>query len=160
MPSGWKHKYTMVECALFCMNLRIRLVNSEARKRTTFALLAAVVVVVIVYFLIPAKVVSPTGVLLPSGKTMAPISADNVNFMDTAPLVYQTVGKINVMLHSLTATPQNQAAIVHYTKKLAAKAGANGIILTALGYISPDEDPILQGAYILQGKAIHYAPNG
>ena len=128
-------------------------------KRTVIAVLIAAAVLVIVYFLVPFVPYTPKGVLLPTGKSFPAISADQVSLFQpgAGPVTYQSVGHVNVQYHSTTETQQGYQTVAEFAKSLAAKAGANGIILTGIGHTMQKEVPASQASYVLRGTAIKFA---
>ena len=133
--------------------------DSGAAKRSAIGVIVAAVVVVIVYFLVPFVPYAPKGIVLPTGKSFPAIPADQVAVFQpgAGPVTYQSVGRINVQYHSVTETPQGYQTLAEFAKSLAAKAGANGIILTGIGHTVEKEVPASQASYILRGMAIKYA---
>ncbi len=132
-----------------------------AYQRSIIALIVGIIVVVILYFLVPAPDMGPRGILLPTGKLMAPISSDQVVFYNSSSFgaSYQKVGYINVQYHSITPTAQNEQVLANYVKQLAAASGANGVIITLFGHTLPNEVPNSQASYVFRGEAVYTAPN-
>lgn len=151
----------MIEYRFLNHKIRVMLLDADAKKREIISVIIAFIIVVIVYFLVPSKPAKPTGIFLPTHKTMTPLSANNVNFYSSqnAPLAYQTIGYVSVMLHSVKPTPKEQTALLQHAKQLAAKAGANGVINVFVGHTLPHEVPAPQAVYVLRGTAIYYVPN-
>ena len=133
--------------------------DNGAAKRSAIGVIVAAAVVVVVYFLVPFVPYTPKGILLPTGKSFPAIPADQVAIFQPSggPVTYQSVGHINVQYHSVIETPQGYQTLAEFSKSLAAKAGANGIILNGVGHTVEKEVPASQASYILRGTAIKYA---
>ena len=146
----------------FYINLRRLILNIGPNFRSIIALLVGLIVVVILYLLIPATMISPKGILLPtSNKPMAPISPGQVTFYSNASLgfAYQKVGYINVQFHSVQPSAVDEQALANYVRQLAAAAGANGVIITLFGHTLPNEVPNAQASYVFRGEAVYAVPN-
>lgn len=130
--------------------------DKGAYQRSLIAFIVGIIVVVILYFLVPAPDRGPRGILLPMGKTKAPISSDQVVFYNSSSLgyAYRKVGYINVQYHSITPTAQSEQILANSVKQLAAAAGANGVIITLFGHTLPNEVPNSQASYVFRGEAI------
>ena len=97
-------------------------------------IIAAVSVAVI--YTSPKQVNLPHGILLPASATsylsIAPSKIQVYNF-STLPAHYQHIGLINTSIHYTDTThkalQKDYQQLVNYAKSLAAKHGANGIVL-------------------------------
>lgn len=135
--------------------------NSDATKRSITAVVIAFIVVVIIYFSVSPLSISPRGILLPTTSPQTPISTDQVSFYNTvtAPYAHEKLGYINVQYYSEMATPDGEAHLQQYVKQIAAKAGANGVIVTLYGHTMPGDVRKELSSYIFRGIAIYSVPN-
>ena len=135
--------------------------DNDATKRSVISVFVAAIVVIIVYFLVPSVVYSPKGILLPRGKNLSAILADQVSILQgaSAPKTYQSLGYVNVQYHSTTETRQGYRELIQYARSLAGQAGANAIILIGYGHTAAKQVPASQASYILRGMAIYYMPS-
>lgn len=134
-------------------------INSNLR--TLIAVIIATLAVLSLYALVPFHPDKPSGVFLPAGRELAPTFPDQISVFNrmNAPLVYQRLGYINVQYHPSGTSTQAQEQLLHRIKVLAAKAGANGVIITL--YIMPDQvnEPSALQRYVVSGLAVYYVPN-
>ncbi|MDF2529207.1 MAG: hypothetical protein K0Q57_87 [Gammaproteobacteria bacterium] len=111
---------------------------------------------VIFYIISPSISEDPHGILLPSGaKTYAVTDPSSVQLYETMPKRAIVLGTVRATKHfdSITeaADISNQNTSVQFAQKLAAQAGANGLVITTLGRTY--ETGPLDG-FVLYGKAI------
>ena len=123
---------------------------------------ALVVVITVLYLLVPATpIITPQGVFLPVALLKTPLAINEVSFYNpvTVPYAYKKLGYINVQFYSKEATPEGEAQLQQYVGKIAAKAGANGVIVTLFGHTIPGAVRGTLSSYIFRGTAIHATPS-
>ncbi len=90
-----------------------------------------IAVAAILYGLSPHPDYTSHGIMLPTNKTFKPVTADSVQVYRQAPSNAKVVGTIRIARHFTAQTPtaneHNVQANLLLAKKLAAKAGANGL---------------------------------
>lgn len=136
--------------------------NSDATKCSLVGVALALVAVIIVYLLIPSTPpITPHGVFLPVAPSEMPLAPNKVSFYNpvTAPYAYKKLGYINVQFYSKEATPAGGAQLQQYVREIAAKAGANGVIVTLFGHTIPGAVREALSSYIFRGTAIYAIPN-
>ncbi|WP_304985114.1 hypothetical protein [Coxiella-like endosymbiont] len=133
----------------------------DATKRSIVAVVIALIVVIAVYLSVPPLKLAPQGIFLPTAPLAVPTSLDQVNFYNpvTVLYAYKQLGYMNVEYSSKEATPEGEAQIQQYVKKMAAQGGANGIIVTLFGHTIPGAVKGELSSYIFRGIAIYAVPN-
>ncbi len=119
-------------------------------------LVAIIIVAGLILSLKPTTALQPTGIVLPLAQARVPLATDNVQLLQSMPTSYQGLALINVELHSLKQSKKLVREIANYAKMLAAKQGANGLLVSAFGYEPPSaSDPAPLAKYIFRGQAIY-----
>lgn len=121
----------------------------------------ASIAVVIVYLLVPSTPITPHGVFLTVTPSKMPLVPNEVSFYSpvTAPYAYKKIGYINVQFYSKGATPDGEAQLQRCVREIAAKAGANGVIVMLFGHTIPGAVRVTLSSYIFRGTAIYAIPN-
>lgn len=129
--------------------------------KNLICLLIIIAVITVLYLLAPKTIYAPKGILLPAKNQQPvtlPTNIDHMRIYASNALLfnYETVGTINVMLHSTETNPSeiNEDKIVQYALNLAANYGANAIIIKQLYYVSPKMINKNLAAYQLKATAI------
>jgi hypothetical protein len=145
----------------FIANLRRLILDQSANRRSIIALIVGLIVVAIIYFLIPTSRHVPHGVVLPTGKLMAPVAPDQVSFYNNTTLgvAYRKLGYINVQYHSVTPSPAEEQVLANYVRQLAAAVGGNGVVINLFGHTLPNEVPDAQASYVFRGEVVYSVPN-
>ena len=135
--------------------------DAEGNKRSLVSVIVAAIVVLIVYLLVPATPILPCGIFLPINKALAPIPPTQVTFYnaDSAPLAYQKIGYINVQFHTKSVTAEGEKQLEQYIRQLAAKVGANGVVINLFGHTLPGQVPTSQASYVFRGLAVYAVPD-
>ncbi len=119
--------------------------------RNIVYLVVALLVLVVVYVTEPAAPILPHGVFLPSSNQTYPAkSANQVNVFDAPPAGAKIIGNVRVELHFSHQSKRSEAAVIEYARGLAAKAGANALIVKTF-FGTPQAG--LEQRYIFLGKA-------
>lgn len=126
----------------------------NATKRAYIATMLGLVVAFIVFLFTPKVVYQPRGIYLPSNSSLAPTQPEKVKLFrqESAPLLYKTLGTINIEMHSLQPTLNTQQMMVRYAQNLAAKEGGKGIIINQFFHSNPGVSLLATG--VLQGEVI------
>lgn len=121
----------------------------------------ASIAVIIVYFLVPSFPITPRGVFLTVAPSKTPLVSSEVSFYNpvTAPCAYKKIGYINVQFYSKGITPEGEAQLQQYVREIAAKAGANGVIVMLFGHTIPGAVRVALSSYVFRGTAIYVIPN-
>ncbi|BBL37147.1 hypothetical protein [Coxiella burnetii] len=140
--------------------MRGRILNPDATKRSIVAVLIGLMVLVAIYLTVPSHPAEPQGILLPTASSQAPVPADRVSFYNTitAPYVYQRLGNINVQFYSKKSTPEGEARMQQYVREMAARIGANGVIVSLFGHTMPGAVRGAMSSYVFRGVAIYSVP--
>ncbi len=118
--------------------------------------LAIIIVASLILALKPVHIIQPTGIVLPLTKARAPLSSESVQFLQTLPNSYQRLAFINVELHSPKQSNKLVKEIGNYAKLLAARQGANGLVVTEFGFEPPSvSNPAPLAMYVFHGEAIY-----
>ncbi|MFW0072603.1 MAG: hypothetical protein AB8Z23_01370 [Coxiella-like endosymbiont] len=130
-------------------------------KRSLVSVALASVAIVIVYLLVPSFPIIPRGVFLTVAPSKMSFVPSEVNFYNpvTAPCAYKKIGYINVQFYSKGATPEGEAQLQQYVREIAAKAGANGVIVMLFGHTIPGAVRVALSSYVFRGTAIYVIPN-
>lgn len=128
--------------------------------RTWLSGIIGVLVCLVVFWLMPTTVYQPSGLILPSQvhqtKQLPPIIPEQVRFYASPPDNYQTLGTIRIMRHFPAKSVQNaEKEIMQYAQKLAAKAGANGVVVKFFAHSVPGAVDASQSIYSFTGLAIY-----
>lgn len=126
-------------------------------KQSIVYVIAAAIVLAILISLHPQTTYSPKGILLPiSAPAKAQVSADHVMLL---PSWYQgTIKKmayINLELHAERQSKYKQDQIINKAREMAAKFGANAILVQSLGYQPPSAQGAVLAMYEFHGIAVH-----
>lgn len=126
--------------------------------RQTQAILIGLLVVAFIYYFSPSADFQPRGLLLPAKKTLKPVEADQVHFLNSVNAPYSVLGTISVEMQ-LTPGKQDQdvKVILAKAQKLAASVGANAIIFGTGGYLAHpplSALPLSQVHWVFRGLAI------
>ena len=121
----------------------------------------ASIAVIIIYFLVPSAPIAPRGVFLTIAPLKTPLVPNEVSFYSpvTTPYAYKKIGYINVQFYSKGATPEGEVQLQQYVREMAAKAGANGVIVMLFGHTIPGAVRVALSSYIFRGIAIYVIPN-
>lgn len=138
--------------------------SSDATRRSLFGVSLALVVIIVIYFLVPpTPPITPHGVFLTvaTSNSKIPVIPNEVSFYNpvTAPYVYKKIGYVNVQFYSKSGTPEEEAQLQQYVREMAAKAGANGVIVVLFGHTIPGVVRVALSSYIFRGTAIYAIPN-
>lgn len=116
-------------------------------------------VIIILFFFVPRQTFAPKGIVLPTLKARSATSPANVQFYPSYPASYQVLGHISIELHfkQRQKSAVAEAMILKKAKALAAKVGANGLVVPRNGFFhsTPAEIGSAQAKYYLQGVAIY-----
>jgi len=99
-----------------------------------------------------------TGILLPAEKVLLSSDPNKIAIYSAAELTtppYRDLGTVHVETHFDKVTAETEANTVQYAKVLAAKVGANVLLLTVLAPEVPDNAPAGLNKHMLIGKAIY-----
>ena len=92
-------------------------------------------VLVIAWFGTPKHTFAPRGVFLSNGQHYAAISADNVTInSDRQPIIGNDIGTMNIEAYIADNRNKTILAAEQYAAQLAAKHGANRVVITLLGF--------------------------
>ena len=121
----------------------------------------ASVAVIVVCLLVPSSPITPHGVFLTAAPSKTLMIPSEVSFYSpvTVPYTYEKIGYINVQFYSKWATPKGEAELQQYVREIAAKAGANGVIVMLFGHTIPGTVRAALSSYIFRGTAIYVIPN-
>lgn len=137
--------------------------NSDTTKCSLVSVVLALLAVVIVYLLVPSTPITPQGIFLTVAPSnlKTPLIPNEVSFYNsvTAPYVYKKVGYINVQFYSKLATSGGEVKLQQYVREIAAKAGANGVIVMLFGHTIPGTVRAALSSYIFRGIAIYVIPH-
>lgn len=129
--------------------------SSTDKKRVWVSSIIGIIVILILFWLIPSQTLQAKGILLPSKETRQPISEKDVIFYSNPPETYQNLGSIRVVRHYPAEQPKvAEKQMLDFAKKLAAQAGANGVVVKLFAHSVPGTVPAPQAIYSLQGIAI------
>lgn len=130
--------------------------TSTDKKRVWVSSIIGIIVVLILLWLIPAQKIQARGILLPSNTSRPSISENKVIFYSNPPNSYQTLGSLRIARHySAGGTKQAEREILNLAKKLAAKAGANGVIVKLFAHSVPGVVPAAQAVYAFRATAVY-----
>jgi hypothetical protein len=104
-------------------------------------LFVALAITLVAWFGTPHREFVPTGVFLPAGKVFSPISAQSVQFSNNGMVPGTVVGAINIEYYAPKSSAEDIAAVQRYASELAAKHGANRVVITTFMQ-SPDDKTI------------------
>lgn len=126
---------------------------SEVMQRRLVYVIVLIAVLALLFMIRPSHPYHVTGVALPMTKTVEqPISPDQVVLYNAMPNGVKKIAWINVELHYEKASQANMDRVVAYTKALAAKHGANAVVVSRMVRSPPG--PL--ALYLLHGIAIKY----
>ena len=130
--------------------------NREATKRNVIAVLVAFIVVFVIYLLVPPYHAKPEGILLPTALPQFPIPPEAVIFYSTLTVLYgyQILGHVNVQFYSKGPSSKEEVCLQEYVRKMAARVGANGVIVTLFGHTMPRVVKDAMSSYVFHGVAI------
>ncbi|QTS83946.1 hypothetical protein [Coxiella endosymbiont of Amblyomma nuttalli] len=134
--------------------------NSDAIKCSLVGIELALVSVIIACLIVPSTPISPHGVFLPVAPSGTPLSACQVSFYNpaTTPCMYKKLGYINVQFYSKEVSTSGEAQLQQYVREIAAKTGANGVIVTFFGHTISGAVRKALSSYIFIGTAIYVCP--
>ncbi|WP_267256762.1 hypothetical protein [Coxiella endosymbiont of Ornithodoros maritimus] len=140
--------------------MRRGILNPDATKSSIVAVLIGLMVLIAIYLMVPSHPAEPQGILLPTASPQTPVPADQVSLYSTitAPYVYQRLGNINLQFYSKKPTPEGEARIQKYVREMAARVGANGVIVSLFGHTMPDAVRGAMSSYVFRGVAIYSVP--
>lgn len=119
--------------------------------------LAIILVVGLIFTFKPEVVIKPTGIVLPLAKPRTPHATQSVQLLTNPPANYQALALINIELHSLKPSKGQLGQIEKYAIALAAKQGANGLVVNAFGFEPPSaNNPTPLAKYVFRGEAIYF----
>lgn len=129
--------------------------NSQALKQNAVYLSVAFLVFLILYLIAPTKDFKPKGIILPTVKQKLVPSNAPVMVYQNAPYASKQVADINLEGHSLKPNKSQEKIMLATAKKMAQKAGADGLVITAFGYEGASaNNPAPLAKYVLFAKAI------
>ncbi len=98
------------------------------------SLLIAIIAVVILYFFAPRFNNQPAGIFLPSVQSdTLPSYNGNVAVYTNYPVQYKALGIIHIEKHIQSNTIEAQQQVIEYAKTMAAKHGANALVVNGFG---------------------------
>jgi hypothetical protein len=126
--------------------------------RTVLSSVIGLLALALAIWSLPPLQIEPRGIFLPAGKTLQPISEQNVRFLDVPPLQFKSVGNIQITRHfSANSSDDLKTAeeqILEKARQLAAQAGANGVVVRFFAHSDADMRPTALAIYRLSGQAI------
>lgn len=125
------------------------------KSRVWIAVLAGLVASLLLIWATPSHPYKPRGVLLPAKVVRPASSVDQIQFypVANAPSSYQTLGTIHIQLHYPESTQIAEKEILSYARQLAAKVGANGVIINR--FVHSGKKSALS-IYFFVGTAIYH----
>jgi len=133
--------------------------EQTSRLRFWIALIIGLAATWAVYMAMPTQDFQPTGLVLPAKVTRPATSPSDITLLPVQPAAAKELGLVRVEMHYDPKTAQqSQKAIIAYAKQLAAKVGANGLVVKLFGHSMPGSVPAAQAAFELMGVAV-YMPN-
>ena len=118
-------------------------------------IIAAVLVAAIIFLTIPRYASQPQGILLPTKISRKPTLPEKVMNYPSQPATAQVLGTIRIERHYIDNKTLAEKQIWMLANSLAAKAGANGIVLNSFGYTKPGSMPDDQMKFQFSGTAIY-----
>lgn len=132
-----------------------QIMDSRIIKQNAVYIAAALVALLIIYVIAPTQNYTPRGIILPTIKTPLIPSTNPVQIYQNAPYTSTQIADVNLEMHSLKPTKTQEHEMLTAAKKMAQKAGADGLVITMFGYEGASaNNPSVLAKYVLQAKAI------
>lgn len=125
--------------------------------RTGISVIIALIIVMALSYTLPKMQYEPRGILLPI-KLSAPIDPSLVKFFDVLPQKYKAVGAIHIVRHFSPDSPSDsqiaEQKVLEKAKELAARGGANAVVIHYFAHSDPTVQPDTLAIYSLNAEAI------
>lgn len=134
----------------------LKTTTKERTLQNVIGLAILIVVGLICWPLAPKPNSNVSGILLPTAPLKAAITPDQVQILQAMPPHAQNLGIINTKIYYATLAPseqnQDMSKSLDYTKVLAAKAGANAVIVNAYQSGYTPQGPL--DGFVIQANAV------